>query len=122
MKIRSISLILCLFLLLSVAFTACGGGETGTVDNPDVIERTTEEADPNDVYDDEIRDLKGHEFLFITQEVTASHLKPNEIASESLTGDKVNDAVFKRNSALQKDYNCTIAEERTDNVLNVTFD
>ena len=118
MKIRSISLILCLFLLLSVVFTACGGGATETAEGPGVIERTTEEADPNDVYDIEVKDLKGHEFLFITQETPTAHLRANEIASEGLNGDKVNDAVFKRNAAIQKDYNCVFSEERASDVLN----
>ncbi len=120
MKFKIISIALFLVLLLTPVLAACGsgGGPDATGADPGAVIRTEEQTDPNDVYDDEVKDLHGHEFLFITQEVSHDWLRPNEIFSEGLTGDKVNDAVFKRNSALQKDYNCAIAEERTDSILN----
>ena len=120
MKTKIFSLILCFVMVFSLVLTACGteGDTEKTGDVGGGVVRTAEQKDPNDIYDQEIKDLKNHEFLFVTQETTTSHLRANEVASEALNGDKVNDAVFKRNSAIQKDYNCIISEERTDSVLN----
>ncbi len=115
---RKTALALCLLLLTSLVFTACGNGEKPAVTAVATADVTEDQTDPNDVYDVEIRDLRGHDFAFLTQESDYDHLRANEIYSEGLNGDKVNDAVFARNAAFEKDYNCTISESRTSSVLN----
>ena len=43
----------------------------------------------------------------------------NEVYAEEYTGDKVNDAVFKRNATLEEKYNCKIREERNTSPATV---
>ncbi len=111
---RILSLILAVIMLCSVFLVSCakedgkGGGAAGGV-----VEGETE--DTSKVYDAEVKNLNGHEFRFVVRNTTASHLSVNEVYAEAPNGDKVNDAVFARNSQLQEKYNCTIVEDRQSN-------
>lgn len=111
---RILSLILAVIMLCSVFLVSCAkdgdktGGSAGGV-----VEGETE--DTSKVYDAEVKNLNGHEFRFVVRNTTASHLSVNEVYAEAPNGDKVNDAVFARNSQLQEKYNCTIVEDRQSN-------
>lgn len=108
---RILSLILAVIMLCSVFLVSCAkedadkGGSAGSV-----VEGEAE--DTSKVYDAEVKNLNGHEFRFVVRSTSASHLAVNEVYAEALNGDKVNDAVFQRNSQLQEKYNCTIVEDR----------
>ena len=119
-RTKLVSLLLCLAMICSLVLVACGGSEEPATQggNNGGIVRDTDETDPNSVWDYEVKDLKGHEFLFLVRDNTHTHLNTNEVYAEALNGDKINDAVFKRNSTLATKFNCSVMEERTDNVTN----
>ncbi|MBQ3865868.1 MAG: hypothetical protein II776_03120 [Clostridia bacterium] len=108
---KILSLLLALVMLLTMA--ACAKGEEGKGGPVDVV-KNTEEEDTSHKYESEIHDMHGHEFWFIVRSTTYWYLDTNEIYAEELNGDKVNDAVFKRNAQLEQAYNCKIREERSE--------
>ncbi len=115
-KIASLALIL--FLLSGIVLTACGGGggeATKTQGGPAVP--TEEPVDPAGVWDKEIKNLQGHEFVFLVRDSTHWQLATMEVYAEELNGDKVNDAVYKRNALLAEKYNCTVSEQRSETPL-----
>jgi len=74
-----------------------------------------EEWDPAEQYRAEVKDLNGHEFVFIVRGTNpTSHLSTHAVYAEAPNGDKVNDAVFARNAQLADRYNCTIREKRVN--------
>ena len=100
-------------LMLLLPLAGCGAGGKEEDEDPGVnVVVDTKEDDKSAVYDAEIHDMHGHEFWFIVGTTTVTHLNTNEVYAEELNGDKINDAVFKRNSVLQEKYNCKILEER----------
>ena len=112
-KLKIVSGLIALVMIVSAVLVACGGGsEETTSDNPGVIVRPTEEDD-SAKWDYEVKDLQGHDFLFLVVDSKYFHRSTNEVYAEALNGDKVNDAVFKRNAALAEKFNCTISEERS---------
>ena len=118
-KTKLVSLLLALVMVCSLVLVSCGSSAENATNeggNNGGIQRQTEQVDPNSVWDYEVKDLKGHEFLFLVRDTKYTHLNTNEVYAEALNGDKINDAVFKRNSNLAQKFNCTIMEERTDNV------
>ena len=115
-KVKVLALLLAVLMLLPLAFAGCGKDEGGKKGGPSVVEETKEAEDTSKQYDAKIHDLHGHQFWFIVRELGQyQHLTVNEIYAEELNGDKVNDAVFKRNSTLQEKYNCEIHEDRVEN-------
>ena len=112
MKLKLFSLALSLLMLTIPLLTACGGGSGGSQTAATTPALTKDETDVKEVYDQEVKNLQGHEFYFLVQDRTASHLQLNEIYAEAMTGDKVNDAVYSRNAKLAETYNCSISEER----------
>ena len=109
-KFRTLALALAILMVLPLVFASgCAkGNDPGSDVN--VIEET---ADENSVYDAEIKDLGGHVFRFAVGNTTENlHLAVNEVYAEEVNGDKINDAVFRRNAGLQEDYNCVIEEDR----------
>lgn len=118
---RLMALVLSLVMLCSVFLTGCGDqaqktGETGENATQSAQNQTQTQEDKSEIYDAEVKDLQGHEFVFYVKDGQASHLSYVEVYADEITGDKVNDAVFKRNSQLQTDYNCTISEVRATNL------
>ena len=109
--LKALALILALVMVLAL-FAGCGAGKTDGDEKDNGVEVKTEEVDNSAVYDAEIHDMHGHQFWFLVRTTTYTHLDTNEIYAEELTGDKINDAVFKRNATLQEKYNCEIKEER----------
>ena len=117
MKLKIISVFLIAFMLLAPVLSACGGA-SGTTTTPGALDTQPKtETDPNSVWDLPVHNLQGHDFLFLVRTTSHKQLDTFEIAAEDVTGDKINDAVFKRNSILQEKYNCTVSEERTENIL-----
>ncbi|MBR5296187.1 MAG: hypothetical protein IKU24_06315, partial [Clostridia bacterium] len=116
---RILSLILAVIMLCSMFLVSCAkdeggkGGQAGSV-----VEG--EAQNENEVYDAEIKNLNGHEARFIVRHNNASHLSVNEVYAEAPNGDKVNDAVFARNSQLADKYNFTIVEQRYEDVAKST--
>ena len=51
-------------------------------------------------------DFGGHRFSFLIRQSKYEHLSVREVFAESLTGDAVNDAVYRRNALLQESCNC----------------
>ena len=111
MKLKFIAAVLCLLMLALPLLSACGGSPAPETKGNTLIAETGVKEDPAEVYDQEVKDLQGHEFYFLVRDVTSNHLKLNEVYADALTGDKVNDAVFTRNSQLAEKYHCTIAQE-----------
>ncbi|MBP5289763.1 MAG: hypothetical protein J6Z79_07845 [Clostridia bacterium] len=113
---KTLALLLAILMLLPLAFAGCGKDDGGKKGGPSVAEETKEVADDSKKYDAKIHDMHGHQFWFIVRELGKhQHLTVNEIYAEELNGDKVNDAVFKRNATLQEKYNCEIHEDRVEN-------
>ena len=114
---RILSLILALVMLCSLFLVSCGKEDsekkTGAVG---VV--TGDAQDESKVYDAEIKNLNGHEVRFAVRHSTSPNLNVNEVYAEQPNGDKVNDAVFARNSQLEEKYNCTIVEQRFENVAS----
>ncbi|MBP5289764.1 MAG: hypothetical protein J6Z79_07850, partial [Clostridia bacterium] len=110
---KILALLLAVLMLLATALAGCSKDD-GKSNKPgaDVIEET--EVDQSGVYDAKIHDLHGHEFYFLARSTTHQHLQVNEIYAEEQTGDKINDAVFKRNSQLEEKYNCKIIQDMND--------
>lgn len=107
-KIRVLALVLVL-VMLTALFAGCAQTETKKTGAQGGGVLTEEEVDPARVYDAEIKDLGGHEFYFMYPVFTNHpHLSTVEIYSEGPSGDRVNDAVFERNSILESRYNCKI--------------
>lgn len=57
-------------------------------------------------------DLGGYEFRFLARKSSHYSLDTHEIYAESENGDAINDAVYRRNRQLEKDYHCKICEEK----------
>lgn len=112
---KILSLILAAVMLCSCFLVGCGGDEGKKGDGGEVILNT------NEVDESKVLDLKplgeggfnGHTFRFISRKVSSPQLVTHEIFAEGLNGEKVNDAVFTRNSQIEKEYNCKIEEEQT---------
>ena len=102
-----ITTILCSLLLVS-----CGSGSTAQKDEsspPDSEESTTVAAPAVPV-----RDFGGKTFTFLTRYNTDGwDWNVEDIMSDGENGEPVNDAVYRRNSAIEDRYNCKIAEVRT---------
>ena len=114
---KLLALFLALVMCSSLFLFACGEEEQKKTAGG--AETATQQAgDPNATYDAEVRDLQGHDFAFLVRTTTSKHLDTNEVYSEALTGDKVGDAVYKRNNELQQKFNCTISEERVTNPVD----
>ena len=107
---KILALVLALLMLLPLAFAGCSKAKEETKTN-----EGNKPVDTSGLYTADIKDLHGHEFIFLTRSTTHGHLSVNEIYAEELNGDKVNDAVYKRNSNLEATYNCKITQETNDN-------
>ncbi len=97
--------LLALLMILPLALAGCSGNSVQTETG------TKSDVNQNDVYDAEIKDLGGHEFYFLTRSTPHPHLQVNEIFAEELNGDRVNDAVYQRNSDLEQTFNCKIVQD-----------
>ena len=81
------------------------GGEENT-------EAPAEEIDPKAQYDPDFEpvDMQGYVFKFGTRD-DSTHAYPahtRDLFAEAINGDLINDAVYKRNMAIEEKYNCKI--------------
>ncbi len=109
MKRKSIAALLLISLLVSVS---CGSDEktqTDTTADPSSETTTTEDTAkleptlPNTRYD-------GYEFRVLTKGVNNVHWKSKDIQANEETGDVINDAVYKRNLAVNERFGITIVD------------
>lgn len=101
---RKISLLLCLIIALSAA--SCGGetgGETKTTTSGNDSESTTEAAPEYEFAD---INYGGKDFTFLNVASTALNSVDRE-----MTGDVLDDAIWKRTSTIEELYNLNIVEE-----------
>ena len=113
-KVRILSLLLALMMLCSMFLVACGGeeGSQGGGGGDLIVEDDGE--DESEQYTAEVKNLNGHEFRFTVRDASSNvALATHEVYAEAPNGDKINDAVYARNSQLQEKYNCIIVEDRT---------
>ncbi|MBR3837793.1 MAG: hypothetical protein IKJ74_06580 [Clostridia bacterium] len=75
-----------------------------------VTAETEEENDPARILDLEKKDLGGYSFRFMTRRSSYYHLDSHEVWAEKLKGDAINDAVYRRNQLIEREYNCSIEE------------
>ncbi len=106
---KILSLILALVMLCS-CLIACSGDQDGDEGNGGEVILDTNVVDESEVYDAEVRNLNGHEFIIAYPKPGHIQTGVHEVYAESLNGDKINDAVFTRNSQLEEKYNCKISE------------
>ncbi|MBE6711956.1 MAG: hypothetical protein E7580_00385 [Ruminococcaceae bacterium] len=111
---RILSLVLALVMLCSLFLVSCAKEEPKQTQQQSLIVGS-DSKDANSKYDAKIKKLNGHEFRFVVRNTSASHLSVNEVYAENINGDKINDAVYARNAQLEKDYQCTIVEDRQSN-------
>jgi hypothetical protein len=104
---KTLCLILALVMILSVALVGCQG-ETETKTGGGAPS-TAPVQDQNDVFDAPIKKL-NREFTIIRRDTSAKHLTCNEVWADKVTGDKINDAVYSRNSKLQEIYGITVKD------------
>lgn len=115
MKKQILSILLALIILLSSLLISCSkvepqGGMSDTEDNS-VSEESDVESDVRDSADlpEGILPASGYNFRVIT---SYSKLTLNELLSEKLTGETLNDALFKRQIALKEQYGITLKQKQ----------
>ncbi|MBE6611362.1 MAG: hypothetical protein E7632_02615 [Ruminococcaceae bacterium] len=109
---RTIAALLAAAMMTSLA--ACGGdtGTTDTTASTDPAE-TTEAIDPAEISDLPDKDWGGEEFhVFGMQNDVNTQFSTFEVAVESENGEVVNDAIFRRNVAIEDRYNVKIVETK----------
>lgn len=110
---RRLSLILAALLLASAA-SGCGSEPTqsdDTTNGSDNSESTTGKADE---YNYPKLDLGGQDFVFITRDGVANMY--NTIEVDEQNGDLLDDAVYKRNIAVEDMYNLNIVNVKTTEI------
>ncbi|MBQ4036969.1 MAG: hypothetical protein IJC84_02470 [Clostridia bacterium] len=117
MKTKLLCLFLALLMLSTGLLVGCAGGGEEVKGTGEFTPVTGgDSVDPNEVYDAEVKNLGGHEFRFYVEDYGMEHWKTREVYAEAPTGDKINDAVFQRNSQIAQTYNCTVVEDKYVNV------
>ncbi len=109
-------------LLLLPLFAACGG-ETAAqppagADTAAVTETTAEETTAPYTPDLPDRDFEGVTFTFLTKGDGYTDWKECSVYAEAENGDVVNDAIYRRNRAVEEEFNVAIAETRSDTLGN----
>lgn len=105
---RKLSLLLCLMLILSAV--SCGGetgGETKTTTSGDDSESTTEAKSEYDFAD---IDYGGKDFVFLNID-SATVTRSMRCVDSEMTGDILDDAIWKRSSEIEDMYNLKIVEQ-----------
>ncbi len=109
---KVIALLLCL-LFLAEGLVACSGGDDGGKETKETAETPggseTDERDVRELSDvpDDLR-FDGATFTFITRNTAGS------IYAEEIKGEKVNDAVYQRNTLTEERFGITITEEKSE--------
>jgi len=101
----------CLLAALLTSLAACGG-DVGVTDSTDTtaVDTTTDTATVSDLPD---MDWGGEEFHVLgLQNTSSTQFSTFEVAVESENGDVVNDAIYRRNVAVEDRYNVKIVETK----------
>lgn len=127
---RTLSALLCLLMLGSTLVACAGDGEknptvttqvsNGTVATGD--DTTAEPASTEPTSTVQPIDLNQDEVSIITRAPYAYMYPYHEILAEEVTGDTLNDAIYKRNMIIEDRYNCklvTYAIEGQNGITNV---
>ncbi|MBE6561749.1 MAG: hypothetical protein E7662_11560 [Ruminococcaceae bacterium] len=114
-KKRCASLLLAVLLTLPLA--ACGEDTSApeTTDTQPAVTAPAETTAAEDVTTEltptlPAYDCKGGNLRLLT--MSSGRWTPKDIIAEEITGETLNDAVFKKNSLLQQKYNCTITTDQ----------
>jgi len=112
-------------LIVAVAASACGNGDTGTVTGvgddgygaggppavDEIIEKEEEEEEVDILTLVPEQDLGGFEIRFLTDIIWDWDFGPLHMMHvEEMTGEVVNDAIFRRNAIVESRLNVTISE------------
>ena len=116
---KLICLILAITMIFSMLLIGCAKEEEKKTAGGAGEDVTKETKDTSRVYDAEIKKL-NRTFTFIVRESTATHLNTNEFYAEAYNGDKINDAVFTRNSKMNEVYGTELVEIR-DTALQTNY-
>ncbi len=101
--------LLSLFFALLLTTTACGGTTaetTGTADTAATDTTPVETEKPDPLANLEIKDYNGYDFRML---IRNAEEWLDDMIAEELTGEVVNDAVFKRNTETAERYNINIS-------------
>ncbi len=104
---QTIVFFLCILLIAPLVLAACGASS-----EPRPPEREEEFCRP---WAESPKDLGGHEFVFLVRDSEYADLNTNEVYAASKNGDRVSDAVYRRNLLLEERFHCRIREERAGN-------
>lgn len=111
--IRFISLILCASLCAGLVSCASGTGKTEEVKSSDTVTETeSAEADTTEYYKADVpdEDYGGYEFRFLTNDHASLTWAYTTMDVESTDGEPINDAVYKRNRAVEETYKVKITD------------
>ena len=81
-------------------------------------ETETETADPATILELPDKDWDGRVFRVLGYACSYSQFQTFEISAEGETGEVVNDAIFRRNTAIEDKYNVMISEYKDDSNIN----
>jgi len=110
---RSLAFLLALVMMFSLFLFGCAEEQNGTTEGGAPAQSQTEPT--VDEFAAPAVKALNRTFRFIVRDSTTTHLDTNEVFAQGLTGDKVNDAVFSRNSVLEAQYGAKIEEDRRAN-------
>lgn len=113
---KLISLLLSL-LLAALSVISCAGNKTGNESNntDNSAETTAETTVPEPEPDLPSVDMEGKTFTFLTCNWPGEAVwTMNDIVISEMNGNAVNDAQFVRNSNVQEQFNCVVAEHNVD--------
>lgn len=115
-KAQVISLLMCLLTVLPLLFVSCSNSvetfETAkTADNGDTPANTEGTVSETELKPDlpEV-DMNGKEIRILTAGWGSDEVVVNDIISDEITGEPLNDAVFNRKSTVEQIYNCKIIQ------------
>ena len=110
---KKILVLLLALLMLASLLAACAEGNEDSVDTTAADEQETNVLDLLDVPD---KKYNGQEIMFLTRD--AAEWTTVDIYAEELTDEPINNAVYKRNDAIQSKYDIVILETQVDEPIS----
>ena len=107
---KKILALLLAVLMLGSVLVGCADTDQGEEESTTVAEQETNVLDNLNVPD---KTYDGKEIMFLTRD--AAEWTTVDIFAEELTSDPINDAVYRRNDAIQSKYDIVILETQTQN-------
>ena len=123
---KRITTLLLLVALLVPSLIACSSNDSGnSVDTTaadagaGTAAETTHEPTDGELFESAKKampkiDYKGYEFRFLDRQDANGNWTTHDVYAEKETGDVINDAVFKRNMALEENFNIKITERKIE--------